>query len=114
MFLLFNVPPIQFKFNIFLEIISDEINIFHVSERQMVNFVGEVKFFARLEKHLDCFWIVMTTDMEVSWNFVNKYESTEFASFFFIKCLQGLFVNLLSFDLSPCRFFELVIINVLS
>jgi len=92
---LVNVPTIKLEIEFLVEISLDCLGIIEISKAQVVDFMGKIKFVSRHVKSLNGLWVVMTRNVEVTRDLVDKNEATQFASFFIIKGLNSLIHDLL-------------------
>lgn len=94
-----DITTIEFKVELFAEVLLNVLDIAEVSETQVVNLVCEVKSVSLHVKTLNHFRIMVHTDVEIAWNFVNEDESAKFTTFFIVKSFDSFIEYLLRLPL---------------
>lgn len=88
-----NVSAIEFKIEFFVEVLFNVIYIFQLSKTQMIDLMAKIKSHAFLVDSLHSLWIMMSRNMEITWDFVDVHETTHFAPFvvfdLFFSLLEG-------------------------
>jgi len=90
------------------------LNIPKISKTQMINLMRKIQTVSCDVESLDGFRVVVTTDMEVTRNFINENEATHFTSFLIFQCFNRVIQNLLRCLLSMLTFEVMFLSYVLS
>ena len=101
---LLSVSSIQFELKFLVEVVFNIFDILEFSKTQVIDLVCEIHFVALHVESLDCFWVVMTTDMEVTWNLIDKHKPRELASLLSLDRLDRIFNNSLNLCFSFMSF----------
>lgn len=109
-----DITTIEFKVELFAEVLLNVLDVAEVSEAQVVNLVSEVKSVSLHVKSLNHFRIMVTTDMEIAWNFVNEDEPAKFTTFLIVKSLDSFIEYLLRLPLPSLGLQEVLLSDILS
>ena len=97
---LINLATVQLKVEFFAKVLFDVLYVTEVAETEMVDFMREVQAMTLHVQSLDGLWIVMATDMEITWNLVDEYKAAKLASFLVVQTIDCLIKDLLSLSLT--------------
>ena len=101
---LLSVSPIQFELKFLVEVVFNIFDILQFSKTQVIDLVCEIHFVALHVEPLDCFWVVMTTDMEIAWYLIDKHKPGELAPLLSLDRLDRIFNNSLNLGFSIMSF----------
>ena len=75
-----DVSAVKLELKLLVETVFNVLDVRNIAERKVVYLVREIKFVTLKEQLLNGFWVMMATDVEVTWNFIDEDESTQLAS----------------------------------
>ena len=70
-----NIPAIELKLELLVEVLFNVFNVIEVSKGQVVDLVREVKLVSLEKQLLDSLRVMMSANMEVSWHLVDEHKS---------------------------------------